>query len=116
MSTSINSKVLERLKNGGVIPAHPLALKEDLTIDEEAQRRLTRYYLSCGVDGIAVGVHTTQFEIRDPRFNCFEKVLSFAAEEVSKAEVDRSFIKVAGICGQTDQAVREAKIAKRLCY
>ncbi len=116
MSTSINSKVLERLKNGGVIPAHPLALKEDLTIDEQAQRRLTRYYISCGVDGVAVGVHTTQFEIRDPRYNYFEEVLRIAVEEIKQANVDPSFIKVAGICGPTEQAVKEAKIAKQLGY
>lgn len=116
MNTTIDTKVLERLKRGGVIPAHPLALNEDLTIDEEAQRRLTRYYISCGVDGVAVGVHTTQFEIRDPRFNYFEKVLEMSVEEIEKLNPDPSFIKVAGICGDTEQALKEAEIAKRLGY
>src|SRR5690554_7295608 len=116
MNTTINPEVLERLRGGGFIPAHPLALNKDLTIDEEAQRRLTRYYISCGVDGIAIGVHTTQFEIRDPRFNYFERVLEITADEIARSNVDSSFIKVAGICGPTDQTIEEAKIAKRLGY
>lgn len=116
MKEDIDSKVFEKLQEGGVIPAHPLALKQDLTIDEEAQRRLTRYYISCGVDGVAIGVHSTQFEIRDPEFNYFESVLKIAAEEIALSNVDPSFIKVAGICGPTGQAIEEARIAKRLGY
>ena len=116
MSATMDLKVRERLMHGGVIPAHPLALNEDLTIDEKAQRRLTRYYISCGVDGVAVGVHTTQFEIRDPQYNYYERVLKMAAEEIERANVDPSFIKVAGICGPTEQAVSEAKVAKQLGY
>lgn len=114
--TTINSQVLDRLLTGGCIPAHPLALNEDLTIDEESHRRLTRYYISCGVDGIAIGVHTTQFEIRDPRFNYYKKVLEITSDEIRSAKKDNSFIQVAGICGPTDQAVKEAKIAKGLGY
>lgn len=109
--TIINKAVLDRLKSGGFIPAHPLALNEDLTINEEIQRRLTRYYISCGVDGIAIGVHTTQFEIRDPEFNYFERVLKIAADEIKKVNPEPSFIKIAGICGPTSQAIREAEIA-----
>lgn len=116
MNTTINPAVLERLENGGFIPAHPLALHEDLTIDEEAQRRLTRYYISSGVDGIAVGVHTTQFEIRDPEYNYYEKVLEITADEIKKVNPDASFIKVAGICGPVAQAVGEAQIARSLGY
>lgn len=116
MIAAIDPKVLDKLKEGGVIPAHPLALRQDLTIDEEAQRRLTRYYISCGVDGIAIGVHTTQFEIRDPAFNYFERVLEIAADEINRSDIDTPFIKVAGICGSTEQAIEEAKIAKRLGY
>ena len=70
-----------------MIPAHPLALTEDRQLDEAGQRALTRYYIDAGVGGIAVGVHTTQFEIRDPEFNLFEKVLKMAIEEMEKAEV-----------------------------
>jgi len=116
MNATIDPAVLERLRDGGFIPAHPLALHEDLTIDEEAQRRLTRYYISCGVDGIAIGVHTTQFEIRDPEYNYYGKVLEIAADEIRKVNPGNSFIKVAGICGPEGQAVREARIAKNLGY
>ncbi|SUJ25706.1 Uncharacterised protein [Sphingobacterium spiritivorum] len=97
------------LHEGTVIPAHPLALHEDHSIDEEGQRLLSRYYMASGAGGIAVAVHSTQFEIRDPNINLFETVLQWAAEEVQKANLDRPFIKVAGICGPTEQAVREAK-------
>lgn len=116
MATSMNSSVYKQLMSGGFIPAHPLALKQDLSIDEDAQRRLTRYYIACGVDGLAIGVHTTQFEIRNPEFNYYEKVLALAADEIQKAKLNESFIKIAGICGPIDQAVQEAKVAKRLGY
>ncbi len=116
MAKEINKEVLDRLFDGGFIPAHPLALNEDLTIDEDTHRRLTRYYLSCGVDGIAIGVHTTQFEIRSPEFNYFERVLAITAEEIERAGSSPSFIKVAGICGPTNQAVKEAEIASALGY
>lgn len=111
-----NKVVLDRVKHGGFIPAHPLALNEDLTINEKLQRRLTRYYISCEVDGLAVGVHTTQFEIRDPKFNYFERVLELAADEINKFSSDSSFIRIAGVCGPTKQAINEAKIAKRHGY
>ncbi len=68
-NTELNPGVERLLHEGTVIPAHPLALKQDLTIDEKRQRALTRYYLACGAGGLAVGVHTTQFEIRKPEFN-----------------------------------------------
>ncbi|WP_050613812.1 dihydrodipicolinate synthase family protein [Bacillus testis] len=109
---------LERklLLEGTVIPAHPLALTEQRMLDEQSQRALTRYYMDAGAGGIAVGVHTTQFEIRDPEFKLFEKVLTLAMEEVEKARLKRPFIKVAGICGPTDQAVKEAEFAKSIGY
>ena len=66
------------LQEGTVIPAHPLALNKDLQIDEFRQRLLTRYYLASGAGGVAVGVHTTQFEIRNPEINFFETVLKIA--------------------------------------
>lgn len=116
MNTTINPEVLKGLSEGGFIPAHPLALNEDLTIDEAVQRRLTRYYISCGVDGIAVGVHTTQFEIRNPEYNYFERVLEITADEIKRKNPGTSFIKVAGICGPTSQAIREARMAKNLGY
>ncbi|MFB5678166.1 dihydrodipicolinate synthase family protein [Paenibacillus terreus] len=104
------------LQDGLVIPAHPLALNEERKLDAPSQRALTRYYIASGAGGIAVGVHSTQFEIRDPRHNLFETVLAMAAEEVAKAGIQRPFIQVAGICGPTDQALRETDIALRLGY
>lgn len=104
------------LHDGLVIPAHPLALTADRVLDEQSQRALTRYYLAAGSGGIAVGVHSTQFEIRDAKYNLFEKVLRLASEEVDRAALNRPFIKVAGICGPTDQAIAETDIAISLGY
>ncbi|MFS0781074.1 dihydrodipicolinate synthase family protein [Bacillus sp. 1P06AnD] len=104
------------LKEGTVIPAHPLALTEQRGLDEQSQRALTRYYMDAGAGGIAVGVHTTQFEIRDPTFQLFEKVLELAMEEVENARLQRPFIKVAGICGPVEQAVKEAAFAESIGY
>ena len=112
----MNKEVYKKLFDGAFIPAHPLALNSDLSIDEESQRGLTRYYISCGVDGIAIGVHTTQFEIRDPKFNYYETVLKIASEEIGKSGKDNSFIKVAGICGPVSQAIQEANIAIKHGY
>ena len=104
------------LEEGTVIPAHPLALTPNLQLDENRQRLLTRYYMASGAGGVAVGVHTTQFEIRKPEINLLETVLKIAANEIDKAQLNRSFIKVAGICGPTDQALREAELAVRYGY
>ncbi len=104
------------LHDGLVIPAHPLALNAARQLDERRQRALTRYYMAAGAGGIAVGVHTTQFEIREKQHNLFEKVLQLAAEEVGKAALTRPFLQIAGICGPTDQALYEAEIAVGLGY
>jgi hypothetical protein len=104
------------LHDGLVIPAHPLALNEKRKLDEKCQRALTRYYMASGSGGIAVGVHSTQFEIRNKDVNLLEPVLRLAAEEVAKAQLDRPFIKVAGICGATEQALSETEIAVNLGY
>ena len=69
-----------------MIPAHPLALTADGKLDERHQRALTRYYLAAGAGGLAVGVHTTQFAIRDPTVGLFEPVLALAAEEIARAD------------------------------
>ena len=74
MHFELPTYINELLHSGTVIPAHPLALCADGTLDEDRQRRLTRYYLACGVGGLAVGVHTTQFEIRDPSVRLLERV------------------------------------------
>ena len=102
----------EKLRLGLVIPAHPLALNSQRKLDERRQRALTRYYLASGAGGIAVGVHTTQFAIRDPKFALLEPVLSAAAEECRSSDV----VKIAGICGRRNQASAEAQLAARLGY
>lgn len=112
----LDQNLKQHLHQGTVIPAHPLALDANRQLDEQMQRQLTRYYMASGAGGVAVGVHSTQFEIREPQHKLFEKVLSLAAEEVEKAQLDRPFIKVAGICGPTQQAISEAETALRLGY
>lgn len=112
----MDGKIYKRLLEGTVIPAHPLALTKDLKLDEGRQRRLTRYYLAAGVGGLAVGVHTTQFAIHRAEVGLYEPVLSLAMEEINRARMTGPFIKVAGICGPTAQAVREAELAARLGY
>jgi len=102
----------DRLLRGLVIPAHPLALNSNRQLDEQRQRALTRYYLAAGAGGVAVGVHTTQFQIRDPKIGLLEPVLSIAADECR----DREAVRVAGICGKTRQAVAEAELAARLGF
>ena len=104
------------LQQGTVIPAHPLALNQQLKLDEMRQRQLTRYYMASGAGGIAVGVHTTQFEIRRPEINLLEPVLRLAAEEIEKVNLKKPFIKVAGIVGPTQQAVKEAELAVKYGY
>ena len=108
--------IYNALHQGVVIPAHPLALTADLELDEKRQRALTRYYMAAGAGGVAVGVHTTQFEIREDQYNLFEPVLEIASDEIASADLDRPFIKVAGICGPTDQAIEEAKLAVKHGY
>jgi dihydrodipicolinate synthase/N-acetylneuraminate lyase len=104
--------VRERLAEGLVIPAHPLALTSARKLDERRQRALTRYYLAAGAGGVAVGVHTTQFAIRDPRVGLYQPVLELAMEETVKANV----VKIAGVCGPRYQAVKEAELACLLGY
>lgn len=110
--------VRELLFQGAVIPAHPLALNAARRLDERRQAALTRYYCDAGAGGIAVGVHTTQFAIRDPRIGLFERVLRLAQQTAAEFEraSGRRLIKVAGICGQTAQAVAEAQFARAAGY
>ena len=104
--------VRARLAEGLVIPAHPLALTSDRKLDERRQRALTRYYLAAGAGGVAVGVHTTQFAIRDPKIGLYQPVLELAMEEAARGDV----VKVAGVCGPRAQAVKEAELALSLGY
>ena len=114
----MNSEKRELLVRGAFLPAMPLALDENRNFDEASQRRLIRYYLAAGVDGVAVGVHTTQFEIRLPEINLFETVLRVCIDEIHKYETKtgRTVLAVAGVCGPIEQAVREAALAKELGY
>ncbi len=100
------------LRAGCVIPAHPLALDENRRLDPRHQRALSRYYLAAGAGGLAVGVHTTQFAIRE--VGLYEPVLRLAAETAS--EVARPALLIAGAIGRTAQAVAEARIARGLGY
>jgi hypothetical protein len=105
-------KLREKLRSGLVIPAHPLALNSNRRLDERRQRALTRYYLAAGAGGVAVGVHTTQFAIRDPKVGLLDTVLTLALEESH----GRDIVKVAGVCGKLTQALAEAQLAARLGY
>jgi len=109
---------LLKLAEGTVIPAHPLALNAARKLDEKRQRGLTKYYLSAGVGGVAVAVHTTQFEIRKSEIGLFEPVLEMAAEEVEEYEnkTGKTIIKIAGVCGPISQAIKEAEAAYKYGY
>lgn len=115
---AIPGPILERFRRGGVIPAQPLALDARRTLSERHQRALTRYYVDAGASGLAVGVHTTQFEIRDPGVGLFEPVLTLASETLDQACAGRQHgvLKVAGVCGRTPQAVKEALFAESAGY
>ena len=108
----------EPLGKGLVIPAHPLALNAQRKLDERRQRALSRYYIAAGSGGLAVGVHTTQFEIRDAKHGLFDPVLKLAAEEMDRADRDRGvpLVRIGGIVGQTPQATREAGMLRDLKY
>ena len=106
----------DALRDGLAIPAHPLALTAGGALDERRQRALARYYHAAGAGGLAVGVHTTQFEIRD--VGLLEPVLALAAETVAACDraTGRRTVQVAGVCGGTAQAVAEARLAADLGY
>lgn len=114
----LDPNVNKVLQKGVVIPALPLALNKQRQFDERHQRALIRYYLDAGAGGIAVAVHTTQFEIRQPEFNLFRPVLELAIEEID-AYTTRSgnmVVKIGGVIGKTAQALQEAQLAKDLGY
>ena len=96
-----------------MIPAHPLALTAERKLDERRQRALTRYYLAAGAGGVAIGVHTTQFAIRDPKFDLYRPVLELGIQELKRHP---DAVRVAGVVGLTGQAVREAELAAGLGY
>jgi dihydrodipicolinate synthase/N-acetylneuraminate lyase len=106
------------LRSGTVIPAHPLALTAARTLDERRQRALTRYYMDAGAGGVAVGVHTTQFAIRERHHGLLRPVLELAMSTVKSglAGKPRPFVCVAGVVGPTAQAIGEAELARELGY
>jgi dihydrodipicolinate synthase/N-acetylneuraminate lyase len=118
MIESIAVSAREQLRGGVAIPAHPLALTAARTLDERRQRALTRYYYDAGAGGIAVGVHTTQFAIRETNHGMYRPVLELAAATVreKRAAHARPFVMVAGLCGATSQAVAEAEMALTYGY
>src|SRR5215203_3677168 len=104
MSPSVTS-VLQR---GVAIPANPLALNAGRKLDERRQRALCRYYIAAGAGGLAVGVHTTQFAIRDPKVGLYEPLLELVREEFERADAAaraEPMVRIAGVIGSTDQAV-----------
>jgi dihydrodipicolinate synthase/N-acetylneuraminate lyase len=106
-----------RLRQGVAIPAHPLALTKNRKLDERRQRALTRYYIASGVGGLAIGVHTTQFAIRDPRHGLFKPVLELAAEELRRCTNPHDpIVRIGGVCGETKQATEEASLLVELQY
>ncbi len=118
MPHTIDAKVLQSIQKGVVIPAHPLALTSERRLDERRQRALSRYYVAAGAGGLAVGVHTTQFAIRQPKIGLFQPVLRLAAEEMDRADVSRTtpLVRIGGVCGETNQAVAEATLLRDLRY
>ena len=106
--SGVPEDVLAVLRRGTVIPAHPLALDAGRKLDVRRQRALGRYYIDAGAGGLAVGVHTTQFAIRD--VGLYEPVLAIAAETAADWS-DRPLVMIAGLAGDTAQAVAEARVA-----
>jgi Dihydrodipicolinate synthetase family len=115
MAAMLPTPVRAALQRGLVIPACPLALDAHRRLDERRQRALIRYYTTAGAGGVAVGVHTTQFAIRDPRHGLFEPVLRLCAEEL-QCTGSNSLVRIGGICGATPQALREAETLRTLGY
>ena len=113
-----HEEALKILHGGTVIPAIPLVLDENRKFNEAGQRTLIRYYLDAGVGGLAVAVHTTQFEIRKPEVGLFEPVLRVTKEEMDayEARTGKTLVRVAGTCGEAEQACAEARTAKALGF
>lgn len=114
----LDAKKAQALNRGVVIPALPLALTRSRTFDERRERALLRYYLEAGAGGLAVAVHTTQFEIRLPEVGLFGPVLELAKEEQERfvARTAAPIVMVAGAIGLTPQALKEAELAASLGY
>ena len=118
MTTVMDPQIKALLDRGTVIPPSPLALTSQRQLDERRQRGLWGYYIDAGAGGIAIGVHTTQFAIHDPQVGLFRPLLELGAEEFTRADSRRNtpLIRIAGVCGQTPQAVTEASLVNDLGY
>jgi len=116
MTTNLSGDLQELLNSGLVIPANPTALTKSLKLDERRQRALSRYYLDAGSGGLAIGVHTSQFEIRDA--GLYQPVLELGKEEMDSfcSKSDKTIFRIAGVLGLTKQAVEEAQMASGLGY
>lgn len=114
----LNKEKIIAFNNGIVIPALPLALNKNRQIDERRQRALMRYYMDAGAGGVAVAVHTTQFEIRLPEFGMFKPILELAKEEHNRFVINskKPILLISGVIGHTKQAVEEARLAADLGY
>lgn len=118
MKIGLDPRVQAALQRGIVIPACPLALTAQRKLDDRRQRALIRYYLDAGVGGLAVGVHTSQFAIRDASHGLFRPVLRLVADEINRAErlIRAPIVRIAGVCGTTDQALAEAAFIRECDY
>jgi dihydrodipicolinate synthase/N-acetylneuraminate lyase len=114
----IPDEIRRQVKKGVVIPAVPLALTAERNLDRSRQRAVLKYYIEAGAGGIAIGVHSTQFAIREPGIDLFEPVLALASETVDDYAGQRGskILKIAGVCGRSDQALREAEFARKTGY
>ena len=113
-----HEKALQILHEGTVIPAIPLALNENREFDVESQRRMVRYYMAAGSGGVAAAVHSTQFEIRDPKHNLLRPVLETVISEMDayEAKTGKVIVRISGVCGLAEQACAEAQLAKELGF
>ena len=116
MNNKISTELNSILQNGVAIPANPTALTKELKLDERRQRALSRYYLDAGSGGLAIGVHTSQFEIREA--GLYKPVLELGKEEIDNfsKKNNKEILRIAGVIGKTEQAVKEAQIAADLGY
>jgi len=116
--SQLPQEIINKIKRGVVIPALPLALDKNRKLDPQKQRALMRYYLSAGAGGVAVAVHTTQFEIRGPKVNLYENLLEIAGEEFDtfNRTTQQQVVRIAGVIGKTIQASKEAKLALKNRY
>lgn len=114
----MNTAILKLIRKGVVIPATPLALTANRKFDSHRQKVLLRYYVDAGVGGVAVGMHFTQFEIRNPGVDMFVPVMRTCAEELDRLsrDRDRPLVKIAGINGLTPSALEQARLARDLDY